>query len=1090
MPETYPAGGRKRSFHGDIYQLKWLMLFLKRAVDREYSFRLATEMESATGFDDIVFQDRKNEKIVHRFIQNKHKQNECEKIGVGKLLSKNKSGEFSVPKYFVSYLKIKINPDFADGDLKDFTICTNIGFDLAQSTTQNTIKKLKAKTSGPNKGIEIAVEVISTSDIFFKYGGTRYKFSCTHDNMISIVQPAFKSAVKEAIEELEKEIKELQGKSDQNSKRKLERNQVWQREFERMTNEGRLEENIREFFDKLVFAVNQPNEIKLAEIIENELGKEFNNIDKKNVYGRFLVEVLDWMKAREGKFLSHEEINEFFEKIREEILGAVWFDVRGPVRLFTGRDEDLGMLHDSLQRNPKGAVISYITSISGPGGMGKSQLARKYACKYRRYYDDNVIWIDAENFEAMKDSFLRLARNRLGISPKDKYGNDKTIETIVREVYAFFARRRSLFIFDNVQEYKKISKFLPFSLSPDLNKPHILITSHDQELEKGIDVIKLGELEQRDAIEFVKKGFNILKKDKSQDREIENLVRRLQCFPLAIQQAISYIEDQRIIEKFKISDYLKEYEKKAKKLLKSKIFQGIDNNYTKTTFTAWEVTMDKVRSDEQYGPLASEILDVLAYFAPDKIAREIFLNSVSDYKKKQLKLAIRLLVRYSMVGGEQNQSVLNVHRLVQEVTRLKLQEKGRREKVLRKALELVNSGNLVQDSMSHVTSVWGYASKHSGLIDDFYFDSVYTYQEISYTEISTPLHLLAENGNYKAIKALLTHIEKEHSSSFNNVINARKNYGKTALHVAAKNGKLYVVKYLISKGIDINSRDEADWTPLMSAVYGGELNTVRYLIDIGADINAKSRLCSTSLHFAADSGELDIVKCLVFKGANVNAKNIDCRTPLHFAADNGNLSVIKYLIRKGADINAEDEYANIPLYFAIRNRKLEIVKYLVDKTDINNKYNDTLLHLAVCSGELDVAKYLVSRGVDINAKSKFLPLHLSSLRGLDIVGYFFKKAASAEGGYYETPLHYAVFHGNLEITEYLIEKGADVNARNRNSDTPLHHAVLMGKVDIAKILLKHNANVNARNNWGMTVLGYAADRELVELLLAHGASIL
>ncbi|WP_250296751.1 hypothetical protein [Wolbachia endosymbiont of Oedothorax gibbosus] len=77
-------------------------------------------------------------------------------------------------------IKIKINPDFADGDLKDFTICTNIGFDLAQSATQNTIKKLKAKTSGPNKGIEIAVEVISTSDIFFKYGGTRYKFSCTH----------------------------------------------------------------------------------------------------------------------------------------------------------------------------------------------------------------------------------------------------------------------------------------------------------------------------------------------------------------------------------------------------------------------------------------------------------------------------------------------------------------------------------------------------------------------------------------------------------------------------------------------------------------------------------------------------------------------------------------------------------------------------------------------------------------------------------------------------------------------------------------------------------------------------------------------
>ncbi|WP_264705551.1 ankyrin repeat domain-containing protein [Wolbachia endosymbiont (group A) of Gymnosoma rotundatum] len=1036
-----------------MYQARWLMLFPKHAVDREYSFRLFTEKKSAKDFDDIVLRYEQDGKIVHRFIQVKHRQSRHKKISIGDLLTPGKNGAFGLIKYLIAYLKIKSSGEF-EGEIEDFVIITNDDFDSADSTS-HPVRKLRMMPSGKNKGKEISVIRIDTQDEFLDVGdGVRYKF----DNSI---------------------ISYLQENKD-----------FVKREVGREVSDKEIED----FLNKLVFAVNLPSGTELSEIIKSELGKEFSNTDASHFYSRYQEEVLILLEKEEEEFLSYEQAKALIEKIREEILGAVWFDVRGPVRLFTGRDEELGMLHDSLRRNPKGAVISYITSISGPGGMGKSQLARKYACKYRRYYDGNVIWIDAENFETMKDSFLRLARdNRLGISPKDKYRNDKTIETIVREVFAFFARRRSLFIFDNVQEYKKISKFLPFSLSPDLNKPHILITSHDQELEKGIDVIKLGELEQRDAIEFVKKGFNILKKDKSQDREIENLVRRLQCFPLAIQQAISYIEDQRIIEKFKISDYLKEYEKKAKKLLKSKIFQGIDNNYTKTTFTAWEVTMDKVRSDEQYGPLASEILDVLAYFAPDKIAREIFLNSVSDYKKKQLKLAIRLLVRYSMVGGEQNQSVLNVHRLVQEVTRLKLQEKGRREKVLRKALELVNSGNLVQDSMSHVTSVWGYASKHSGLIDDFYFDSVYTYQEISYTEISTPLHLLAENGNYKAIKALLTHIEKEHSSSFNNVINARKNYGKTALHVAAKNGKLYVVKYLISKGIDINSRDEADWTPLMSAVYGGELNTVRYLIDIGADINAKSRLCSTSLHFAADSGELDIVKCLVFKGANVNAKNIDCRTPLHFAADNGNLSVIKYLIRKGADINAEDEYANIPLYFAIRNRKLEIVKYLVDKTDINNKYNDTLLHLAVCSGELDVAKYLVSRGVDINAKSKFLPLHLSSLRGLDIVGYFFKKAASAEGGYYETPLHYAVFHGNLEITEYLIEKGADVNARNRNSNTPLHLAIMKGKIDVVKVLLKHNADVNAKNNEGKTALHYATDfnhRDLVELLLAHGASIL
>ncbi|QMV45638.1 hypothetical protein HC358_00465 [Wolbachia pipientis] len=748
------------------------------------------------------------------------------------------------------------------------------------------------------------------------------------------------------------------------------------------------------------------------------------------------------------------------------ILGAIWFDVRGPVRLFTGRDEELGMLHDSLQRNPKGAVISYITSISGPGGMGKSQLARKYACKYRRYYDGNVIWIDAENFEAMKDSFLRLARNRLGISPKDKYGNDKTIETIVREVYAFFARRRSLFIFDNVQEYKKISKFLPFSLSPDLNKPHILITSHDQELEKGIDVIKLGELEQRDAIEFVKKGFNILKKDKSQDREIENLVRRLQCFPLAIQQAISYIEDQRIIEEFKISDYLKEYEKKAKKLLKSKIFQGIDNDYTKTTFTAWEVTMDKVRSDEQYGPLASEILDVLAYFAPDKIAREIFLNSVSDYKKKQLKLAIRLLVRYSMVGGEQNQSVLNVHRLVQEVTRLKLQEKGRREKVLRKALELVNSGDLVQDSMSHVTSVWGYASKHSGLIDDFYFNSVYVYEEIFFTNESNPLHLLAKNGSCEAVKAILTHVEKCHSGKLREVVNIENNQGQTPLHIAAENGWLNIVKYLISKGANTNAKDKYGRTPLHIAAKNGEFDMVKYLINEGANVNAKDKFDSTPLHSAAENGELSIVRYLINKGAYVTKDKVG-RTLLHHSALYGSSDVAEYLIQEGAHIDAMDEDGNTSLHFAAMMEEVDTAKVLLKhNADVNakNKDGDFPLHLAVIAvgKKVAVAKILLKCNVDINTENK--------------------------NG--EISLHCAVLYGFSKTVEYFIQKGADVNAKNNGGNTSLHLATIMRNFDTARVLLKHNADVNAKNNEGKTALDYATNnnhQELVELLLAHGA---
>lgn len=79
---------------------------------------------------------------------------------------------------------------------------------------------------------------------------------------------------------------------------------------------------------------------------------------------------------------------------------------------------------------------------------------------------------------------------------------------------------------------------------------------------KGIEVINLNELKSEEAIEFVKKGLII--EDESQNEKIKALVEKLQHFPLAIQQAISYIEDQRVTRKFDIDDYLKEYEKKRK----------------------------------------------------------------------------------------------------------------------------------------------------------------------------------------------------------------------------------------------------------------------------------------------------------------------------------------------------------------------------------------------------------------------------------------------------------------------------------------------------------------------------------------------
>ncbi|XP_011686121.1 PREDICTED: uncharacterized protein LOC105448935 isoform X2 [Wasmannia auropunctata] len=484
----------------------------------------------------------------------------------------------------------------------------------------------------------------------------------------------------------------------------------------------KIEGSIKDFLDKLRFAVNQPNEDKLGEIIKEELGKKFNMIDRKNVYSRFLEKMLDWMKDKEGKFFTYKEGGTFFEEIKKEILGTIWFDVKDPVQLFTGRKRELSELHKTLQRNQGKdkiiTVISQMTSISGLGGIGKSELARKYAYAHGNDYDGNVIWINAENYDTLKKSFLNLAKdNRLGIVPtehRDK--KEKATEAIVKEIYVFFAKRKSLFIFDNAEKNEYLNKFLPLSsLAPNANKPYILITSRNREWEKGIEVMDLNELELEDAIKFVKKGLGI--EDKSQDQEIKTLVEKLQRFPLAIQQAIAYIEDQRVTGGFSIDDYLEEYEKKTKDLLDSEVFKGIDNEYAKTTFTTWKITIDKIASDSDHGQLALKILDAIAYFAPESVNREIFLDLAGGDERK-LRSAVRLLVKYSMVNGEKKQSVLSIHRLVQEVTRLELKGQEKEEESLKEALKLVET-NFKKDNIDHAMSAWSHASKYEKLVKEF-----------------------------------------------------------------------------------------------------------------------------------------------------------------------------------------------------------------------------------------------------------------------------------------------------------------------------------------------------------------------------------
>jgi ankyrin repeat protein len=97
-------------------------------------------------------------------------------------------------------------------------------------------------------------------------------------------------------------------------------------------------------------------------------------------------------------------------------------------------------------------------------------------------------------------------------------------------------------------------------------------------------------------------------------------------------------------------------------------------------------------------------------------------------------------------------------------------------------------------------------------------------------------------------------------------------------------------------------------------------------------------------------------------------------------------------------------------------------------------------------------------------------------------------ARNAQG---ETPLHRAVERGMPRLTKLLIDSGANVRARSEHGETPLHLAALHSDPILVEMLLAAGADPNARNNAGESVVYWAAltgNTETVRVLVEHGAN--
>ena len=202
------------------------------------------------------------------------------------------------------------------------------------------------------------------------------------------------------------------------------------------------------------------------------------------------------------------------------------------------------------------------------------------------------------------------------------------------------------------------------------------------------------------------------------------------------------------------------------------------------------------------------------------------------------------------------------------------------------------------------------------------------------------------------------------------VAHRRKN--ESVLNLLLEKGEVYLEGYIF--GI----------TPLHEFAGKGHFKVVKALLEGGADVNARKHKDNggdTPLYLAVIKGHTEVVKILLEYGSDVNVKISHTKiTALHKAAENGCMEIAKMLLDKGADVNACDLYGDTPFGLAIYEGNLEMVKLLLEynpNMDIKDRTGDNPLHIAIQSAlqtgksvYIQIIKLLIEKGADINAINK------------------------------------------------------------------------------------------------------------------------
>ncbi|MBI5385961.1 MAG: tetratricopeptide repeat protein [Verrucomicrobia bacterium] len=368
-------------------------------------------------------------------------------------------------------------------------------------------------------------------------------------------------------------------------------------------------------------------------------------------------------------------------------------------RLFKGREDFMDQLRDTFRDGGRVAGIGASPAIAathGLGGIGKTRLAVEYAYRHAGDYDA-LLFLAADSPEKLDASLAALTGAHI-LNLKERNLPDPAAQK--RAVLDWLHEHpRSFLIIDNLDDDRAAQA--AHQLTAQLPAADVVLTGRLDRWPLGVAALELDVLSPGDAADYLLSAATKRRPAPDDPAQARLIADKLGGLALALAQAAAYVNEQRA----SFAGYLADWEGQHDAVLAW--FDETVCQYPRSVAVTWQTSWEKLP------PSAARLLELLAWFAPEPVPEQLLEEKATEamnarpevgraYPRAESEAqrlastldppalnrqALNDLARYSLVTREAQLPHFRVHRLVQDVTRRRLEKEGRADDLRRQAIE-------------------------------------------------------------------------------------------------------------------------------------------------------------------------------------------------------------------------------------------------------------------------------------------------------------------------------------------------------------------------------------------------------------------